>query len=120
MSNLNEVCQTLSNVIEKLISMSKHKTLWDGIDLWRHLKITVAFQVNQQDSEVCAAKIKCKKFATLCSIWQVLHVCHETFDLCCVVRFLLEAFIDLFQKDFHHFLEGVIAQIEFLAAFSDL
>lgn len=55
LSYLNEVRQTFSNVIEQLLSRPDHNTLWDGVDLWLHLEITITFKMDQQYTEICAA-----------------------------------------------------------------
>jgi hypothetical protein len=60
---LHEIGQALGYVIEQLFTASKHNTLWNCIDFGQHFKIVFIFEVNQQYTEVGAAKVEGEEFS---------------------------------------------------------
>ena len=54
-------------MVKELSARADHDALWNGIDLGLHLKVIVALQVDQQDSEVGAAQVEGQEFAFLCN-----------------------------------------------------
>lgn len=62
---LHEIGEAFGNVVKELGSRTNHNSLWNGVNLGLHLKFIVAFQVDQQYSEVCAAEIKGQELALL-------------------------------------------------------
>lgn len=60
---LDEIGQALGNVIEQLRSGTNHNTLWDGVDLWLHLEVVLALEMDEEDAEVCAAQVESQELA---------------------------------------------------------
>lgn len=54
-THLDKIWQALGDVIKELGARTDHNTLWDGVDLWLHLEVVFALEVDEQNAEVRAA-----------------------------------------------------------------
>ncbi|KNC26511.1 hypothetical protein FF38_08637 [Lucilia cuprina] len=94
---VHKVGQTLGDMIKQLCARAQHNMLGNGVDARLHLEVMFLLQMNQQDSEICATKVKCQELATFVAIGQILYVGDETLDIRLLVGLLGQTFFNFME-----------------------
>lgn len=55
-------------MIKELCAGADHNDLWNGVDLRLHLEVVLTLQVDQENSEICAAQVQSQKLPLLYNV----------------------------------------------------